>query len=84
MLPDINLVILENIKRQYFFRYRNQRRQYAERTAINAPTQGSAADIIKRAMISVDHALANSKADVKVVMQLDEISSRRLGRDACK
>lgn len=49
-----------------------QRRQYAERTAINAPMQGTAADIIKRAMIAVANALANSKIDAKVVMQVHD------------
>ncbi|NOR42262.1 MAG: DNA polymerase I, partial [Gammaproteobacteria bacterium] len=49
-----------------------QRRQYAERTAINAPMQGTAADIIKRAMISVDKALAASKVDARVVMQVHD------------
>ena len=49
-----------------------QRRQYAERTAINAPMQGTAADIIKRAMISVDSALASSKVDACVVMQVHD------------
>lgn len=49
-----------------------QRRQYAERTAINAPMQGTAADIIKRAMITVDRALAASKVDAKVVMQVHD------------
>jgi DNA polymerase-1 len=49
-----------------------QRRQYAERTAINAPMQGTAADIIKRAMISVDQALAASKIEAKVVMQVHD------------
>jgi DNA polymerase-1 len=59
-----------------------QRRQYAERTAINAPMQGTAADIIKRAMIAVDHALSTSKADAKVVMQVhDELVVEVLQRD---
>jgi DNA polymerase-1 len=49
-----------------------QRRQYAERTAINAPMQGTAADIIKRAMIAVDRALSASKFDAKVVMQVHD------------
>jgi len=59
-----------------------QRRQYAERTAINAPMQGTAADIIKRAMISVDKALSNSKLDASVVMQVhDELVLEVLERD---
>ena len=49
-----------------------QRQQYAERTAINAPMQGSAADIIKRAMIAVDAALVKSKLDALVVMQVHD------------
>ena len=59
-----------------------QRRQYAERTAINAPMQGTAADIIKRAMIAVDCALASSKVDAKVVMQVhDELVVEVLEKD---
>jgi len=59
-----------------------QRRQYAERTAINAPMQGTAADIIKRAMISVDAALTESKIDAKVVMQVhDELVVEVLKKD---
>ena len=59
-----------------------QRRQYAERTAINAPMQGTAADIIKRAMISVDAALEQSKIDAKVVMQVhDELVVEVLEKD---
>ena len=49
-----------------------QRRQYAERTAINAPMQGTAADIIKRAMIAVDRSLSNSNINAKVVMQVHD------------
>ena len=47
-------------------------RQYAERSAINAPMQGTAADIIKRAMIAVDAWLAKSKIDAKLIMQVHD------------
>ncbi len=49
-----------------------QRRQAAERTAINAPMQGSAADIIKRAMIGVDEWLGESWMDARVIMQVHD------------
>ena len=48
------------------------RRQYAERTAINAPMQGTAADIIKRAMISTDQWLLSEKPDAKMIMQVHD------------
>jgi DNA polymerase-1 len=48
------------------------RRQYAERTAINAPMQGTAADIIKRAMIEVQNWLDRDKADGRVIMQVHD------------
>ncbi|MBB3062925.1 DNA polymerase I [Microbulbifer rhizosphaerae] len=47
-------------------------RQAAERTAINAPMQGSAADIIKRAMITVDAWLAEQKLASKLIMQVHD------------
>ncbi|NND80976.1 MAG: DNA polymerase I [Gammaproteobacteria bacterium] len=47
-------------------------RQYAERTAINAPMQGSAADIIKRAMIHVFDWLAEAKPEVTMIMQVHD------------
>jgi DNA polymerase I len=52
---------------------RNQAlRQYAERSAINAPMQGTAADIIKRAMIDVDAWLRNSQAPARLIMQVHD------------
>ena len=48
------------------------RRQYAERTAINAPMQGTAADIIKKAMIAADAWLQKDKPDVKMIMQVHD------------
>ncbi|WP_425641968.1 DNA polymerase I [Marinomonas gallaica] len=47
-------------------------RQAAERTAINAPMQGSAADIIKRAMINMHNWLADTDLDVKMIMQVHD------------
>jgi DNA polymerase-1 len=60
-LPDINA-------RQ------QSRRQYAERSAINAPMQGTAADIVKRAMIDVDRWLAGGGRDTgaRILMQVHD------------
>jgi DNA polymerase-1 len=49
-----------------------QRRQYAERSAINAPMQGTAADIIKRAMITVHGWLQDDKPDARMIMQVHD------------
>ncbi len=48
------------------------RRQYAERTAINAPMQGTAADIIKKAMIATNDWIQNQQPDVKMIMQVHD------------
>ena len=47
-------------------------RQYAERTAINAPMQGTAADIIKKAMIEVDQWIGAENATINMVMQVHD------------
>jgi len=49
-----------------------QRRQYAERSAINAPMQGTAADVIKRAMLEVDRGLADGSIAGKLIMQVHD------------
>ena len=49
-----------------------QRRQGAERAAINAPMQGTAADIIKRAMLSVDAWIQNEQPGAHLVMQVHD------------
>ena len=63
-----------------------QRRKYAERTAINAPMQGSAADIIKIAMIQIDQWLSKNKSQTKMIMQVHdelvfEVSEKDLEKD---
>jgi len=48
------------------------RRQYAERTAINAPMQGTAADIIKQAMIDIHTWLIESNSKIRMIMQVHD------------
>ena len=47
-------------------------RGYAERNAVNAPIQGSAADIIKMAMIAVDHAMKKESVQSKMILQVHD------------
>ncbi|MBT5891676.1 MAG: DNA polymerase I [Chromatiales bacterium] len=59
-----------------------QRRQYAERSAINAPMQGTAADIIKKAMLKVQNWLDEEHVDARIIMQVhDELVLET--REAC-
>ena len=60
-----------------------QRQQAAERTAINAPMQGTAADIIKRAMIDIQNWLNEGSVDARMLLQVHdelvfEVSERDL------
>ena len=59
-----------------------QIRQYAERTAINAPMQGSAADIIKRAMLEVAQWLNTTSAAAQLIMQVHDELVFEVAEDA--
>ena len=66
-----------------------QRRQYAERTAINAPMQGTAADIVKRAMIAVDAWIREKRIAADLIMQVHdelviEVSEENADDVACE
>ena len=58
------------------------RAQAAERTAINAPMQGSAADIIKRAMLRVDAWLQAGEVDARMIMQVHDELVLEVAEDA--
>jgi DNA polymerase I len=58
------------------------RAQAAERTAINAPMQGTAADIIKRAMLRVDDWLQGSLVDARTIMQVHDELVLEVAEDA--
>ena len=48
------------------------RKNFGERAAINAPIQGTAADVIKRAMIRVPRALDSARLDAKMLLQVHD------------
>ncbi len=60
------------------------RRQAAERAAINAPMQGTAADIIKLAMLDIDQWLSNQKIDARMVMQVHDELVLEVNADAAE
>ena len=64
---------------------RNKQRQLAaERTAINAPMQGTAADIIKLAMIDADTWLTETALDAKMIMQVHDELVFEVADEACE
>jgi DNA polymerase I len=49
-----------------------QLRNFAERTALNSPLQGTAADLIKLAMIKIDHRLREEKFEARMILQVHD------------
>ena len=47
-------------------------RQFAERMAVNTPIQGTAADLIKVAMVNIDHQLAKRNLSARLIMQVHD------------
>jgi len=57
-------------------------RQFAERTAMNTPIQGTAADLIKVAMVNIDHLFATKKLSSRLIMQVhDELVIEAPGKE---
>ena len=61
-----------------------QRRQYAERSAINAPMQGTAADIIKKAMIAVHRWIDADGVPARMIMQVHDELVLEVDEAACE
>ena len=60
------------------------RRQYAERTAINAPMQGTAADVIKRAMVSLHEWTSGREDEARMIMQVHDELVFEVAEDAAE
>jgi DNA polymerase I len=62
-----------------------QLRNFAERTALNSPLQGTAADLIKMAMINIDRRLAEEKFEAKMILQVhDELLFEAPAKESSK